>query len=171
VIDRRTDAGFLRALDSRLTRGTILLVGPEDNPDPVLGSLKRVVRLPAMPYEYLPALARRASVLVMPYADLPVTRAMQPLKMAEYLATDRPVVARRLPSTEPWDRALDLVGSPEEFAEAVRLRLETGLPGSQRRAREPLAAEDWSAKAGLFEEWVFGPPLGVSGRDHIGRPS
>jgi glycosyltransferase involved in cell wall biosynthesis len=173
VIDRRMDVEYLRALDSGLTGGTILLVGPEDNPDPALGFLKRVVRLPAMPYEHLPALARRASVLVMPYADLPVTRAMQPLKMAEYLATDRPVVARRLPSTEPWGHALDLIRSPGEFAEAVRLRLDTGLPDSQRRARGPLAGEGWSAKAGLFEGWVFGPSpsVGAPGSDRAGRPS
>jgi hypothetical protein len=35
----------------------------------------------------------------MPYADLAATRAMQPLKLKEYLATGRPVVVRDLPAT------------------------------------------------------------------------
>ena len=37
----------------------------------------------------------------MPYADLPVTRAMQPLKLKEYLVTDRPVVVADLPADQP----------------------------------------------------------------------
>ena len=48
-----------------------------------------------------PALAREAAVLIMPYADLPVTRAMQPLKLKEYLATDRPRRRRRSPRDQP----------------------------------------------------------------------
>jgi glycosyltransferase involved in cell wall biosynthesis len=174
VIDRRMDTEFLRALDARLTGGTIVMVGPEDAPDPALGLLERVVRLPALPYEQLPTLARQASVLVMPYADLPVTRAMQPLKMAEYLATGRPVVARRLPATREWSDALDLAESPEEFAAAVRQRIVTGLPVAQRNARDRLGSEDWSAKAHRFEGWVFGPRQELAdqhGSDRRGRPS
>jgi len=165
LVDRRTDAGFVRALDSALPAGTIVLVGPADDPDPSLGQLRRVVRLPAMPYDHLPALARRASVLIMPYADLPVTRAMQPLKLAEYMATGRPVVARRLPAMRPWADAIDLAETPEDFAAAVRLRIQTGLPEPQRRARDRLGAEGWPAKARLFEDWAFGPRPGRAGSD------
>ena len=93
VIDRRMDLDFLRRLVHDLERGTVVLAGPEADPDPALASVPRTVRLGPLPFESLPALAREAAVLVMPYADLPVTRAMQPLKFKEYLATGRPVVA------------------------------------------------------------------------------
>ena len=85
-------------------------------------------------------------VLVMPYADLPVTRAMQPLKLKEYLATGKPTVVRDLPATRGWGDCLDLAGSPEEFAHLVRLRLATGLPAEQRAARTRLAGESWATK-------------------------
>jgi glycosyltransferase involved in cell wall biosynthesis len=156
LIDRRMDVAFVSALDAALPRGTIVLAGPEHDSDPALGRLRRVVRLPAQPYTELPALARQASVLIMPYADEPVTRAMQPLKLTEYLATGKPVVARDLPATRTWADALDVAGTPEAFADAVRLRIDTGLPESQSRARGRLAGEDWSAKARQFERWVFG---------------
>jgi glycosyltransferase involved in cell wall biosynthesis len=172
VIDRRTDAAFLQALDDRLIQGTILLVGPDDGADPALGALKRVVRLPAMPFEHLPALARRAAVLIMPYADLPVTRAMQPLKMAEYLASGQPVVARRLPATTEWADAMDIAETPEEFASAVLLRLETGTPSEQKAARGRLAGEDWSSKARLLEQWLFDEETETTLRsDRLGRTS
>ncbi len=156
MVDRRLDVGFLKKLSEDLTEGTIVLVGPEQDPDPALREMSRVVRLPAMSFDQLPALAQEAAVLIMPYADLPVTRAMQPLKLKEYLATDRPVVVADLPSTRPWTEALDLVRTPEEFSHAVRLRVQSGLPSSQRAARACLASESWTAKAAAFERLILG---------------
>ena len=67
----------------------------------------------------MPQLARESDVLIMPYADLPVSRAMQPLKLKEYLATGKPAVVRHLPSTHEWGDCLDLAQSPEEFSASV----------------------------------------------------
>jgi glycosyltransferase involved in cell wall biosynthesis len=99
-------------------------------------------------------LAAAASVLVMPYADIPATRAMQPLKLKEYLATGKPAVVRQLPSTREWADAADVCHTPEAFTAAVRERLRCGLPESHRLARERLTAEGWAAKARQFEKWV-----------------
>jgi hypothetical protein len=152
LVDRRLDFEFIRRLSADLTQGTILLVGPEADPDPRLASLDRVVRLPAMPFEELPRLAREAAVLIMPYADLPVTQAMQPLKLKEYLATGKATVVRDLPANRSWSEALDLAATPEEFSAAVRQRLLDGVPESQRSARRRLKFETWAAKAEQFEE-------------------
>lgn len=102
----------------------------------------------------LPALAAAASVLVMPYIDAPVTRAMQPLKLKEYLATGRPCVVRDLGATRVWADALDLAATPGEFAAAVLLRLAGDTPLSQLDARRRLASESWAAKARQFRTWV-----------------
>jgi len=157
VTDRRMDVAFVRQLAADLTRGTVVLVGPLDSPDPALLKLPRVVHLGPQPFHRLPGLAREAAVLVMPYADLPVTRAMQPLKLKEYLATGKPVVVRDLPATRDWSDALDLAGTPEAFSRAVRLRLREGLPAGHRAARARLARESWAAKARTFERWIGRP--------------
>lgn len=156
VIDRRMDLSFVRQLGGALTEGTVLLVGPRDDPDPGLVRLPRVRTLPPVSYDDLPALAGAAAVLVMPYADLPVTRAMQPLKLKEYLATGKPVVVRKLPATEPWADCLDVAATPAEFAAAVLERLRTGVPESRRVARGRLDAEGWGAKAAELETWIDG---------------
>jgi glycosyltransferase involved in cell wall biosynthesis len=156
VIDRRTDVAFIRKLGESRRAGTILLVGPRDNPDPELVRVPGVRFVPPVPFEDLPALAARARVLIAPYADLPVTRAMQPLKLKEYLATGKPVVVRRLPATEAWADCADVVDTPEAFASAVEERVRTGLPEDQARARTRLDAESWSAKAEQFERWLDG---------------
>jgi glycosyltransferase involved in cell wall biosynthesis len=156
VIDRRMDVDFVRAVAGSLDAGTIVLVGPRDDPDPALLTLPRVAARPPVPYADLPALAARAAVLVMPYADLPVTRAMQPLKLKEYLATGKPVVVRDLPATRPWADCLDIAATPEAFAGAVRERLTTGVPAAQAAARGRLEGEGWAAKAARFAGWLDG---------------
>ncbi len=154
LVDRRMDVGFVRDLGNSLMQGTILIVGPEADPDPALANIPRVRRWPAQPLEALPAFGQAAAALIMPYADLPVTHAIQPLKMLEYLATGKPVVARQLPSTLEWADCLDAVATADEFVSAVRKRLQTGLPADQAAARQRLAQESWSAKALQFEQWT-----------------
>jgi glycosyltransferase involved in cell wall biosynthesis len=153
VIDRRMDVAFVRHLAAELERGTVVLVGRQDDPDPALFAIPRVVHVPALPFTDLPHLAAAASVLIMPYADLPVTRAMQPLKLKEYLATGRPVVVRDLPANRSWSDCMDLAATPMEFTRLVRLRLEQGLPANQGESRCRLAGETWAEKARCFENW------------------
>jgi glycosyltransferase involved in cell wall biosynthesis len=155
LIDRRMDVAFVRHLGAGLSRGTIILLGPESNPDPELFRCQRSFRLAPLPYEQLPVLAQAADVLVMPYADLPVTRAMQPLKLKEYLATGKPVVVRDLPATRDWADCLDLADTPGAFTQAVRQRLTVGLPDHQHQARARLADESWAEKAFRFEQWAL----------------
>ena len=127
-----------------------MLAGPDQNPDPDLRRLPHVVSPGPVPFQQLPALAREAAVLVMPYIDAPVTRAMQPLKLKEYLATGKPVVARDLPANREWADALDLAATPAEFTAAVLERLETDLPSEHQVARRRLKNESWAAKAEVF---------------------
>lgn len=158
LIDARLDAAWLCQLSRRLVcsvGASIVLIGPQDHPPVELTSLSNVYLLPQVSYDVLPAVAAHAAVLIAPYRDAPVTRAMQPLKFLEYLATGRPVVARRLPALQRWADAADLADGPEQFAELVLLRLRTGLPQQQRQVRQRLRVESWEAKAELLERWLF----------------
>lgn len=154
VVDRRMDLSFLSQLSKRLDRGTIVLIGPQEDPDPALTTFRNVVLKPPVPFRRLPEVAAAASVLIMPYADVAVTRAMQPLKLKEYLATGRPTVVRELPSTKVWSDACDVCSTPESFAEAVSIRIKSDLSSDQKRARLRLAAEGWKEKAQIFERWI-----------------
>jgi glycosyltransferase involved in cell wall biosynthesis len=157
LIDRRIDVDMVLRTATALKQGTILLVGPHQDPNADLWKSNRVVPFPAQDYDKLPSLAQAASVLIMPYADLSVTRAMQPLKLKEYLATGKAAVVADLPAVREWSDCLDIAKTPDEFSAAVRLRIQTGLPDSQRLARRRLADECWTAKARCFEELLEGP--------------
>lgn len=152
VVDRRMDLTWVRQLSADMKRGTMVFAGPINDPDPAIHSIPRVRTTGPLAFRQLPTLAHEAAVLVMPYADLPVTRAMQPLKLKEYLATGKPAVARDLPANLEWKDSLDLTDSPTMFSRLVLQRLETGLPIEQAAARSRLHAESWSTKARLFVE-------------------
>jgi len=158
VVDRRLSFDWLERLSGRLSGGTIVLVGPENEPDPRLRSLTRVTLTGPLDFDELPALAQAASVLVMPYADMPATRAIQPLKLKEYLATGRPVVVSPLPAVAEWTDACDVAGSAEDFADRVLTRATSGVPGGQLSARARLEEETWALKAATFERVLRGRP-------------
>lgn len=106
------------------------------------------VQLGPVAFRDLPAHAASAQVLIMPYIDAPVTRAMQPLKLLEYLATMKPVVVRDLPSTRAWADCCDLANDAASFVRLVQERIRTGTPPEQLEARKRrLASESWTAKA------------------------
>ena len=155
LVDQRLDVDFLTALGRRLTSGSIALLGPQQDADLRLAAVPRLHLVGPVSYDQLPAAAAASDVLVMPYADLPVTQAMQPLKLKEYLATGKPVVARRLPAVEPWRDALDAVDTAEQFATAVLQQLTSGVSHDQQIARNRLNAEDWTSKARTLHQVLF----------------
>ena len=146
LIDARLDAGWCRRRATE-SGATLVLVGPTDGEPPA--SIREAgVGMPGPPaYAELPAIAGRTDVLVMPYIDVPVTRAMQPLKLKEYLATGRPVVARDLPATRPWADACDVVSSEQGMMAAVKRRLTEGTSADQLAARERLREHTYRQKA------------------------
>jgi glycosyltransferase involved in cell wall biosynthesis len=158
VVDRRIDLQFVRQLAGDLERGTIVFAGPHNEPDSELLKVQRTVFTGPLQYEQLPALARKAAVLIMPYADLPVTRAIQPLKLKEYLATGKPVVVRDLPATREWTDCLDAASTAADFSRFVRERIGNGIAESQLAVRARLANETWDAKARAFESWIDPQP-------------
>lgn len=152
VVDRRLDSNMIAALSNRMERGNILLVGPQQDPDERILNLHNVHAPGPLPFSSLPTLAQAASVLIMPYADLPVTQAMQPLKMKEYMATGQPVVVSNLPAVGEWKDCLDVIHTPADFAEMVTRRLSSGIPDVQLQARARLKLESWSSKARQLQQ-------------------
>jgi hypothetical protein len=150
---------WILELGDQMAKGTIMLVGPQQDPDPRLRYHPRVMMPGPVSFESLPMLAHRAAVLIMPYADLEVTRAMQPLKLKEYLATLRPVVATSLPAVRLWGDCLEAVSTKDRFVSKALALLNDNseidfLRADQVRAR--LRTESWRSKAAQFQTWLAG---------------
>jgi glycosyltransferase involved in cell wall biosynthesis len=120
-----------------------MLVGlREDQIDFVKASdLANVICIRRQPYHKFPLYLGASDVLLLPLADTQFDRTRWPLRLGDYLAAGRPVVATSLPTIEKSVSECCLlakIGDPEDFADKIlsiisnpELREEMG-----KRARE-----------------------------------
>ena len=156
LIDQRLDAQIVTACAKAFPNDSFIFVGPSANPSKELFAPNNVYAHGIVEYKQLPMLAMESDVLIMPYADTEVTRQIQPLKTLEYLAVEKPIIARNLPSTSEWSDCLDVADTPEEFVTLLKQRLAKGSTSAQRRARKRVEEHSWENKAGEFEKMFLG---------------
>lgn len=105
-----------------------VMVGPVSDPvvESALKSRPNIRLLGAIPYENLPAHIARFDVGIMPFTISPLTHAVRPLKILEYLSMQKPVVATPMQEILDWP-GVRIAGSAEEFAGKIDEALEAGF--------------------------------------------
>ena len=146
LLDARLDVALVTAVARARPDWDVVFVGPTDAaPDPRL-ALPNVRRVPAVPYERVPEALAAFDVAILPYVRSELTRSINPLKLREYLASGRPVVATSLPEVARFAPEVHVADDPGAFIAAV----EGCLAGPRdRRAdrRAMLAGESWDDRA------------------------
>jgi teichuronic acid biosynthesis glycosyltransferase TuaH len=144
----------LALLDTIAWRGTsLLLVGPRQATYDLrrLGPLlerPNVRWIGGRPYDDLPRYMQAIDVGIVPYTHSAFNQASFPLKVLEYLAAGRSVVATDLPAIRWLDTDLVAVADePEAFADAVDAAAATARDAALvARRRELARAHDWSGR-------------------------
>ena len=72
-----------------------------------------------VPYADLAGYVAGFDVCTIPFLRTPLTEATNPVKLYEYLATGKPIVARRLPELEPHADLIALYDTADEFVAAL----------------------------------------------------
>lgn len=103
------------------------------------------------PYEALPALLAPFDVACIPFQLTPLIEATDPVKLYEYQAAGKPVVASRLLELEAHAHRVSLVDTAEDFTAAVESELAGDSP--ERRAKRTAFARDntWGRRANDLE--------------------
>ncbi|HEY2797274.1 MAG TPA: glycosyltransferase [Thermoanaerobaculia bacterium] len=161
------DADSVALAASRRRSFSFVLIGRESGADlSALAGLPNVHRLGEVPYASLPEHLAAFDVCTIPFRRTPLTEATNPVKLYEYLATGKPVVARRLPEIEPFADAgaggklIELYDTPEQFDAALERALsrrpdEEALAGRRRQiARE----NTWEIRYRTLRERLDGLP-------------
>ena len=147
TLDDRLDVAALREVAHAWPKASVVLVGPlADRPH--LGSLlaePNVTLYGAVSREEVAALARAADACLVPHRRTPLTEAMSPLKLYEYLASGTPTVATDLEPVRRVDGPVLRVPPGGDFAAGLRLALAAGPTGEADRRRF-IAANSWSAR-------------------------
>jgi GT2 family glycosyltransferase/glycosyltransferase involved in cell wall biosynthesis len=108
-----------------------------------LPSMPNVTLLGEVPYAALPSYLTAFDVCTIPFRRTPLTEATNPVKIYEYFATGKPVVARRLPELETYADVVSLYDTPEAFvANLERAVKESVAPGPAADQRRRVAREN-----------------------------
>ena len=158
-LNDRTDLRLLEAIAE--SGRSLLLVGPvspgwESSRFDALRQRQNVCWVGPKPFEVLPGYLRLIDVGLVPYRDSPFNRGSFPLKILEYLAAGRAVVATDLPAVR-W-LATDLVAvasEPRAFAKLVGHLLEEERTSAALTSRQAFAAaHSWARRAASLNELI-----------------
>ncbi len=96
------------------------------------------------PYADLPAYCRQFDVGLIPFKINDLTRAVNPIKLREYLAAGLPVVSTPMPEVESCGHPVEIADTPEACESAIAAALSSASEASSRSAA--MATETWPAK-------------------------
>jgi glycosyltransferase involved in cell wall biosynthesis len=148
LLDDYVDVAALLATADALDPGTVVLVGGENVDTRELAAHPRVRLLGRRPYETMPAYLAAFDVCLVPFARSALTEGVNPIKLREYLAAGRPVVATPLPAVREYAEVVRLADDPASFAAAVREEVAGAHdPDLVARRRAAVTADSWEAAA------------------------
>jgi len=145
-----------RALDGV---GTLVLVGPVSLERAAADRLRRagVVLLGPRPFDEVPAYLQHAEVLVVPHVVDAFTDSLDPLKLYEYRAVGRDVVATPVAGFRDTSDPRVTVSPSEEFAGHVRDALSEGRPpvsGTDLPAESVEPIPTWDRQVALMTKVI-----------------
>ncbi len=142
LVDDHLDMAAIRSIAQSLDRGTVVLAGgvntdisPLDHP--------RIVHVERRPYEEMPSFIQRFDACLVPFARNRLTQGVNPIKLREYLAAGRPVVATALPEIEPYGDVVELVRTRDGWPAAVARALAADDEDARAIRRQRVAGESW----------------------------
>ena len=111
-----------------------------------IAALPNVSLLGPRPHAALAGYAQHWTAGIIPFQDNEQIRACNPLKLREYLAAGRPIVATPFPALQPYAAHVGIAATAAEFATA--LQAAAGSTAAAAAARQAVVAgEGWSARA------------------------
>lgn len=159
VLQQRLDVGLLHRVASELPEYCFVLIGP----DLTRGYFEAARRLPNVLFlglkhhAQLPAYLQAADVCIVPHKVDKLTDSMEPLKIYEYLACGKPVVATPVAGTEKFMGLITTAADPAAFAAAIRAAISGD--GAELTARRKKYAEShsWDIRAAQILNFLHQP--------------
>jgi glycosyltransferase involved in cell wall biosynthesis len=128
-----------------------VLVGPLTLPRDAV-SAPNVHLLGPRPYTALPAYVQAFDAGIIPYVENDWTRAVDPLKLLEYLAAGIPVVASPLPEVEKYRHLVRLARLGDEFVAATMEAIGGTTAEAREHGRRVAEANTWERRGERFLE-------------------
>ncbi len=159
VLNEKLDYQLLREIALARPDWTIALVGPlslYSQPDKadVLSGLPNVRLLGRVDVDQVPHYIKACDVCLLPYERNEWTRHIDSLKLYEYLACGRPVVATDIPAAHSFPGLVHVVRSAAEAVQAIEQALTESTPEQVRRRQAAVAEHNWDARVERISELI-----------------
>jgi glycosyltransferase involved in cell wall biosynthesis len=154
VISKWFDAEAICLSAARHPDWQFILIGPVQFFEKEFRVYKNIFLLGAKPFEQLPAYVNLFDIAVIPFKINELTLSVNPVKVYEYFALGKKVVATRLPELVQFDEICTLAESTEDFIDKLEIavrELATEEPEKQKKIitkRIQIAQENsWAIRA------------------------
>jgi glycosyltransferase involved in cell wall biosynthesis len=132
----------------------LVFVGPNHLPGDVVGQLTargNVYFTGAVPYLKIPEYMRAFDVCVVPHRMSAFTESLNPIKLFEYLAAGKPIVATDVAGFRDFPELVRIARTADEFFDQMLLALQEGDSKLQAR-RDEAAKHSWKLRVDQIEE-------------------
>jgi hypothetical protein len=100
-----------------------------------------------MPYEPIPQYLNQLSAAMIPFRISPLTLAVDPVKLYEYLASSLPVVSTPLPEVDRFGEVIAVASNAGDFLAALDIAIHSDTAALRKRRRDLVIGETWSRRA------------------------
>ena len=107
-------------------------------------------------YEDLPAYCQHFDVGLIPFKVNDLTRAVNPIKLREYLAAGLPVVSTPMPEVQQYKHMIRISDSIESFVEAIEESLANDSEARRITRSQAMCNESWPEKVKTICEYLEG---------------
>jgi glycosyltransferase involved in cell wall biosynthesis len=146
LIEEWIDLDLVAELAERRPRWTFLMIGRLAVDPGKLKALPNVVFAGPQPYRMLPNWAKAFDVAIIPYRLTRQVVNSAPLKLREYLATGKPVVAVPAPEIERFAGLVRIARGSTEFVTEIEAALATDTAAARASRMAATASMTWDAR-------------------------
>ena len=153
AINDKVNLHLLVQVSRRRTNWSVVLVGPVAVADneaqralEILEALPNVYLLGRKNVEDVPRYIAACDVCLLPYRINEWTRSIDSLKLYEYLACGKPVVATDVPAARRFSESVMVAADEAEFAMGIDVALSEDGPVMQARRRAVAAQHTWDQR-------------------------
>jgi teichuronic acid biosynthesis glycosyltransferase TuaH len=147
VIQDRVDLDLIRYLAQANPKKSIVLVGPvwsaQDETRKSLDNLDNVYFLGYKSYKEAPMYIQQFDIGIIPHRAAEFSASTNPMKMYEYLACGKPVVATENSGTDNLEGMVAVASSPEDFDKKINDLLDSDDQDKQEQRKEFVKKHSW----------------------------
>lgn len=144
------DLFLVRRIAEAYPEASVVLVGPISADSATMDAIRRpnLHVLGLRPYSELPAYVQHFDAGLIPYVLNDWTRAVDSLKLLEYLAAGLPVVTSAMPEAMKYAAMVTITSNDDAFVQAVGPALADGSAEARRRRQAFASGHTWKQRAG-----------------------